>query len=54
MSYRGEEDGYIEQATPAGESRDELDRPRNTGGVEHKPTALRRPSNKCFLGLPGC
>jgi len=54
MSYRGEEDGYIERDTPAGEAMDTIDRPRNTGGVEHKPTALRRPSNRCFLGLNKC
>ncbi|WP_395844419.1 TadE family protein [Archangium violaceum] len=54
MSYRGEEDDYIEQSTPPGESQDEIDRPRNTGGVEHKPTALRRQSNVCFLGIRGC
>lgn len=54
MSYRGEEDGYVERDTPPGEAKDEMDRPRDTGGIEHKPTPVRRPSNKCFLGLPGC
>ncbi|WNG55458.1 pilus assembly protein [Archangium gephyra] len=54
MSYRGEEDDYIERSTPRGESQDEVDRPRNTGGVDHKPTPNRRPSNKCFLGLSEC
>ena len=54
MSYRGEEDGYIEKDTPAGEEADEVDRPRNTGGPEHKPTAIHRPSNICFLGLDEC
>ncbi|QRN95039.1 pilus assembly protein [Archangium violaceum] len=54
MSYRGEEDDYIELDTPRGESQDERDRPRNTGGVDHKPTARRRSSNECFLGLKGC
>ncbi|ATB32157.1 pilus assembly protein [Melittangium boletus] len=54
MSYRGEEDNYIERDTPAGEAKDMMDRPRNTGGVEHKPTALRRASNRCFLGLNKC
>ncbi|MBM7117885.1 pilus assembly protein [Archangium primigenium] len=53
MSYRGEEDNYIERDTPAGEALDMVDRPRNTGGVEHKP-ALRRKSNRCFLGLNKC
>jgi hypothetical protein len=54
MSYRGEEDGFIEQATPAGEAKDEVDRPRNTGGPDHKSRTMRRPSNSCFLGLDGC
>jgi len=54
MSYRGEEDGYIERDTPRGESQDERDRPRNTGGIDHKPEAVRRASNKCFLGLSKC
>ncbi|HZI03175.1 MAG TPA: TadE family protein [Archangium sp.] len=54
MSYRGEEDGYIERDTPRGESQDEIDRPRNTGGVDHKPSPKRRPSNTCFLGLREC
>ncbi|PTL79048.1 TadE family protein [Vitiosangium sp. GDMCC 1.1324] len=54
MSYRGEEDDYIERDTPRGESQDERDRPRNTGGIDHKPTAVRRPSNICFLGLSQC
>ncbi|MFY0525154.1 TadE family protein [Archangium gephyra] len=54
MSYRGEEDDYIERDTPRGESQDEIDRPRNTGGVDHKPSPKRRPSNKCFLGLREC
>ncbi|MDC0712872.1 pilus assembly protein [Stigmatella sp. ncwal1] len=54
MSYRGEEDGYIERDTPRGESQDERDRPRNTGGIDHKPEAIRRNSNKCFLGLTRC
>lgn len=54
MSYRGEEDGYIENSTPTGEAMDMLHRPRNTGGVEYKPTALRRDSNTCFLGLKKC
>ena len=54
MSYRGEEDGYIENDTPAGEIMDTIHRPRGTGGVEHKPTPLRRDSNTCFLGLKKC
>ncbi len=54
MSYRGEEDGYIELDTPRGESQDERDRPRNTGGVEHRPVPRRRSSNACFLGVAGC
>jgi hypothetical protein len=53
MSYRGIEDGYIETLTPAGEPMDEMDRPRNTGGVDDQPTK-RRPTNTCFLGLNGC
>ncbi|HEX5751070.1 MAG TPA: TadE family protein [Archangium sp.] len=54
MSYRGEEDDYVELDTPRGESQDEVDRPRNTGGVDHEPSPKRRPSNTCFLGLPEC
>lgn len=54
MSYRGEEDGYIENDTPTGESGDMRKRPRNTGGVEHKPTPLRRDRNLCFLGIKRC
>ncbi|MFY0564844.1 TadE family protein [Archangium lansingense] len=54
MSYRGEEDDYIERDTPRGESQDEMDRPRNTGGVDHKPTPNRRRSNRCFLGMQEC
>ena len=54
MSYRGEEDGYIENDTPPGEAMDTLHRPRDTGGVEHKPSPLRRDSNTCFLGLKKC
>ena len=53
MSYRGEEDGYVENDTPRGESADEARRPRNTGGVENRPT-LRRPANRCFLGMRRC
>lgn len=53
MSYRGVEDDYVEPDTPQGEDLDEVDRLRNTGGVEHRP-ARRRPSNVCFLGLEGC
>jgi hypothetical protein len=49
MSYRPEEDDYVEPLTPPGEPEDEKDRPRITGGV-----AKRRPSNTCFLGLLGC
>jgi hypothetical protein len=54
MSYRGEEDGYVENSTPKGESIDERDRPYNTGGITHKPSAIRRKSNTCFLGLQKC
>ncbi|WP_224247849.1 pilus assembly protein [Hyalangium gracile] len=54
MSYRGEEDDYIENDTPRGEELDEVDRPRNTGGPDHKPTAVRRASNLCFLGMREC
>ena len=53
MSYRGVEDDYVEPNTPRGEELDEVDRQRNTGGVEHRPPK-RRPSNECFLGLQGC
>jgi hypothetical protein len=54
MSYRGEEDGYIENKTPPGEYYDMKDRPYNTGGVEDEPNPVRRDSNTCFLGIPGC
>ena len=54
MSYRGEEDGYIENKTPEGEALDMKDRPYNTGGVEHEPDPERRDSNTCYLGIPGC
>ncbi|WP_224246244.1 TadE/TadG family type IV pilus assembly protein [Hyalangium gracile] len=54
MSYRGEEDDYIERTTPPGEEEDEMDRPRNTGGPDHEPSPFRRPSNACFLGIQGC
>ncbi|MET0404978.1 MAG: pilus assembly protein [Cystobacter sp.] len=54
MSYRGEEDGYVERQTPDGEAVDMRDRPYNTGGIEHKPSAIRRKSNTCFLGLQEC
>jgi len=53
MSYRGVEDSYVEPKTPPGEELDEVDRMRNTGGVDHRPPK-RRPSNECFLGLQGC
>jgi hypothetical protein len=53
MSYRGVEDGYIENLTRPGEPMDEMDRPRNTGGVSDSPTR-RRASNTCFLGQDGC
>jgi hypothetical protein len=53
MSYRGEEDAYVELLTPPGEPLDEVDRPRNTGGPDHRPAAYR-PNNNCFLGLNGC
>ena len=54
MSYRGEEDGYVEKSTPPGEALDEVDRPRNTGGPDDEPEPYRRPSNVCFLGMQGC
>ncbi|WP_224372211.1 pilus assembly protein [Hyalangium versicolor] len=54
MSYRGEEDDYIERDTPRGEALDEIDRPRNTGGPDHKPSPVRRNSNLCFLGVRDC
>lgn len=54
MSYRGEEDDYLEQDTPRGEALDEMDRPRNTGGPDHKPSTVRRASNLCFLGTKEC
>jgi hypothetical protein len=54
MSYRGEEDDYIERDTPKGEELDEIDRPRNTGGPDHKPSPVRRDTNLCFLGQKGC
>ncbi len=54
MSYRGEEDDYVEKSTPEGEALDEMDRPRNTGGPDHKPEPFRRPSNICFLGKQEC
>jgi hypothetical protein len=53
MSYRPQEDDYVEPLTPPGEPEDEAERPRNTGGVDHRP-AVRRPNNICFLGLNGC
>lgn len=53
MSYRGLEHGYIENDTPTGEPEDQMDRPRNTGGVGDRPPQRRR-SNTCFLGLNGC
>lgn len=51
MSYRGIEDGYVEQDTPPGEPDDMAYRPYNTGGVSHRPRAIR---GECFLGRDGC
>jgi hypothetical protein len=53
MSYRPEEQDYIEPDTPPGEPEDEAGRPRGTGGVSFRPP-VRRPSNTCFLGLKEC
>lgn len=51
MSYRGWEDGYVEEDTPPGEAEELPYRPFNTGGVSDRPRATR---GTCFLGRTGC